>query len=418
MVVLGPGPQFKGGIANFTVSLSKAFDSLGADVHLISWKRQYPAIIPRDFIDRSSKADLLAGTSVKVKVIPDYNNPLSWFRTADAIAAIQPDLLVIQWAIAIQGLPLGVICRRLKRNKPQIKIIIDVHNVVQKETGKLDKFLTRYGLLGADEFIFHGKLTREEFSNFLPEIKLVSSGPKTGTNERRFYDLFHPMYDMFTSQDTFDIAAEKKALGLRKNVFLFFGFIRKYKGLHLAIEAFSRIAQKHPDASLLVVGESFWNKSKEKSLPVRMQSALFRFIKSILIRNASDESSYDPLALIERFKLEDRVVVVNRFIPNEEVHKWFLLSDAVVLFYEYATPSGVESLAYHYARPVLATAVGHFAYAIEEGKNGYLAEPDNIESMAAVMEKFLAAPISAASVRDYTASLTWDQYAAAILKGL
>ena len=55
IVIFGPGPQFKGGIANYTTSLAKALNKQGSDVYIISWTQQYPSIIPRDFIDRSSK---------------------------------------------------------------------------------------------------------------------------------------------------------------------------------------------------------------------------------------------------------------------------------------------------------------------------------------------------------------------------
>ena len=79
IVVFGPGPKFKGGIANYNTSLAKALDKLNVgEVYIVSWTQQYPAIIPRDFIDRSSKADLLEGTKIKVHYITNYNDPRSW----------------------------------------------------------------------------------------------------------------------------------------------------------------------------------------------------------------------------------------------------------------------------------------------------------------------------------------------------
>ena len=69
IVVFGPGPQFKGGISNYTVSLAKALAKQGAEVTIVSWSQQYPAIIPRDFIDRKSKVDLLQGTTIEVKYV-------------------------------------------------------------------------------------------------------------------------------------------------------------------------------------------------------------------------------------------------------------------------------------------------------------------------------------------------------------
>lgn len=78
IVCFGPGPQFKGGIANYNTSLAKAFDASGdVEVHIVSWTQQYPAIIPRDFIDRKSRQDQLKGTGIKVHYITNYNNPLA-----------------------------------------------------------------------------------------------------------------------------------------------------------------------------------------------------------------------------------------------------------------------------------------------------------------------------------------------------
>lgn len=69
-------------------------------------------------------------------------------------------------------------------------------------------------------------------------------------------------------------------------------------------------------------------------------------------------------------------MVFNQFIPNEDVHKYFQVSDCVVLYYLTATPSGIESLSYNFDLPILATRVGHFPETIEEGVNGYLADED------------------------------------------
>ncbi len=74
IVTFGPGPQFKGGIANYNTSLAKAFDRMdNVEVHIVSWIQQYPAIIPRDFIDRKSKEDQLADTGIKVHYLLNYN---------------------------------------------------------------------------------------------------------------------------------------------------------------------------------------------------------------------------------------------------------------------------------------------------------------------------------------------------------
>ena len=415
VVVFGPGPQFKGGISNFTVSLCKALEKQGNEVHLVSWTQQYPAIIPRDFIDRNSRTNLLEGSKIKVHYITNYNNPFSWYKTANLIAKIAPQKVIFQWAIAIQGLTMGVIAKSVKRKLPNCEIIFDVHNVVQKETGELDKMLTRFALKKADTYIMHGQITIEEFGAFMPEVKFMVSTDGSRSKElKTILRLFHPIYDIFVPDPNFDVEHERKKEKLGTTVFLFFGFIRKYKGLHYTIEAFSRIAQKYPDASLIIAGESFWDTVDKKKWHVKLKSAIFKMLKSIFIKSNDQEKDYRPLELIEKFGIQDRVLVANRFIANEEVHRFFQLSDVVVNYYEYATPSGVESIAYNFNKPILATRVGHFAHAILDGKNGYLAEAADISSMANTMERFILNPIPASEVEVFKKQLSWEEYARTI----
>jgi glycosyltransferase involved in cell wall biosynthesis len=108
-------------------------------------------------------------------------------------------------------------------------------------------------------------------------------------------------------------------------------------------------------------------------------------------------------------------MIVNEYIPNEDVHKYFQVADCGVLFYEYATPSGVESLNYNFKLPILATRVGHFPETIKDGFNGYLAEPEDIDSMTNVMLKFLQNPINRSNVVESAKDMSWENYAKAIM---
>ena len=133
IVCFGPGPQFKGGISNYNTSLAKALDKLdNVEVHIVSWTQQYPAIIPREFVDKTSKTDLLEGTNIKVKYITNYNNPASWRATYKYLLDLKPEKVIFQWSIAVQGLPLGWIATRLQKHT-EIEVIFDLHFVIQKE---------------------------------------------------------------------------------------------------------------------------------------------------------------------------------------------------------------------------------------------------------------------------------------------
>jgi len=251
-----------------------------------------------------------------------------------------------------------------------------------------------------------------------PEVDLGVLFPVDQQRRERVLVLkrYQPVYDMFRKDASFDVDGFKSELGLRKHVFLFFGFIRKYKGLHHAIEAFRMVAQQRDDVSLLIVGELFWNTLDEKKFTTRLKRILFGAAKKLFLRAKDDERNYRPLDLIGEYGLEDRVVAITEFVPDEEVHKYFQASDAILLFYLKATPSGVESMAYNFGLPILAADVDHFPETIKPGYNGYLARPGDPGSMAEIMIKSIDSPIPAEHVYATSEDMSWDRYASAILK--
>lgn len=417
IVCFGPGPQFKGGISNYNTSLAKALDKLGAEVHIVSWTQQYPAIVPRDFIDRSSKSNLLEGTNIKVEYITNYNNPVTWKQTVDYIKSLAPDKVIFQWAIALQGLPMGWMARKLIR-WGRTEVIFDCHLIVQKEASTIDKNFSKYGLKRANTYICHAYKTVEELKNLFPRknFSVNETGERSKDTSATVIKLYHPIYDLYKPKADFNLEQTKAELKLKQHVFLFFGFIRKYKGLHHVIRAFKIVSEKRNDVSLLIAGESFWNTLSEKKFSTRLKKQLFGLFKSILLPKSSNEQDYNPLQLVDELKMHDSTTVINRFIANEEVHKYFQVSDCIVLFYETATPSGIESLSYNFSLPVLATRVGHFPETIKDGFNGYLAAPENVQSMADVMLKFLEHPITRENVAASTKQMSWENYAKAIIE--
>lgn len=418
VVCFGPGPMFKGGISNYNTSLAKALDKEpDTKVHIVSWTQQYPAIIPREFVDKSSKADLLEGTDIEVTYLTNYNNVFSWYKTAKYIKSLGTDKLIIQWSIAIQGLPVGRMINWLKKNS-NVEVIVDLHFVLQKEKSKIDRFFLSIGIGKADSYIVHSLKTFEELKAFYPNksFDLVYDGARSKDKSKQtVIKLYHPIYDLFQPDPNFDIEAFKKENNLRKHVFLFFGFIRKYKGLHQAIESFATMAKDRDDVSLLICGESFWNTLDNSKWSTKLKQFLFNTAKKVFLNKQDDEQNYRPLELIKTLGIEDKCVVFNSFIANEDVHKYFQVSDCVILYYLTATPSGIESLSYNFNLPILATKVGHFPETIKDGFNGYLAEDRDIASMAQTMEKYIDQPLPRENVHKIAKDLSWQNYAKAIL---
>lgn len=419
VVCFGPGPVFKGGLSNYNTSLAKALNERDdCDVNIVSWTHQYPSIIPREFKDKVSAKDHLDGTDISVKYLTNYNNPFSWTETAKYIASLKPSKVIIQWSIAIQGLPLGALIKKVKK-LCDAEVIVDLHFVIQKEKSKIDMYFTKRGIKNADSYIVHAMKTFDELKVVFPDKKLylTKEGDRSTDGAQTVIKLYHPIYDLYSPDPKFDVAAFKKEHNLKENVFLYFGFIRKYKGLHNTIEAFAKMSKDRDDVSLLICGESFWNTLDSKSFITKLKKGTFGLAKKVLLGSEDDEKDYNPLAMIEELGIQDKVAVFNRFIPNEEVNMFFQASDCVVLYYLTATPSGIESLSYNFELPILATSVGHFPETIEDGFNGYLAKPNDTNDMARVMEKYLDNPLPGENVAKMTEHMSWKNYAEAIMKG-
>ena len=439
IVCFGPGPKFKGGIAQYNTALARALKDEGAQVTIVSWTQQYPAIIPREFVDKSSRSDFLEGYDIPVHYLTNWNAPSTWRITAKAVATLKPDKVIIQWYNPTQGIPLNTIARYLRKHT-KAEVLFDLHFVAAKEQSSLDARLTRMALRHGHSFIVHAYRTAEELKALMPEKKfdmtldgrsetrslvqgprsMAGTGHRPGTKDlgpKTILKLYHPIYSLFKPDPSFSKEAWKAQHGLRKHVFLFFGFIRKYKGLHYCIEAFAELAKQRDDVSLMIVGERFWHTVDQSKLSTKLKNAVFGTLKKLFLKKSDDERDYDPLAMIERLGLKDRTLVVDRFIPNEEVPPYFQAADTIVLFYETATPSGVESLSYNFKLPAVATRVGHFPETITDGFNGYLADPKDIADMVRVMNASIERPIPRENVVEATKTMSWANYAKAVMIG-
>jgi glycosyltransferase involved in cell wall biosynthesis len=165
---------------------------------------------------------------------------------------------------------------------------------------------------------------------------------------------------------------------------LFFGFVRPYKGLDVALDALVLLRERGIRIELNVVGE-FWEEVGPWERRVAEQ------------------------------QLDGQVTLRPGYVPDREVNDLLAAHHGVLLPYRSASQSGIVPVALAAGRPVIATRVGGIAESVDDGVNGVLAEPGDPGSLADAIERFAAhLPDLAAHARDNLP--TWDDVAVAVLK--
>jgi glycosyltransferase involved in cell wall biosynthesis len=86
--------------------------------------------------------------------------------------------------------------------------------------------------------------------------------------------------------------------------------------------------------------------------------------------------------------LGESVTVVDRYVPNEEVGRWFSAADVVVLPYTSATQSGIVQIAFGLGTPVIVTNVGGLPEAVDDGRTGFVVPPEDAGALAEAILRF------------------------------
>ena len=152
-------------------------------------------------------------------------------------------------------------------------------------------------------------------------------------------------------------ARQQLKIDEHEQVILFFGFVREYKGLKYLIEAMPQIIKKLPKIHLWVVGDF-----------------------------GDDKNDY--YNLIEELSIKEYINVVEGYVKDTEVEKYFAAADLVVLPYVSATQSGIVQIAYGFQKPVVVTDVGGLPDVVDDNKTGYVVESQNPNALAEAVIKF------------------------------
>lgn len=340
IVIIGPAHPLRGGLATFNQRLAKEFIDKGDNCSIYSFSLQYPSFL---FPGKTQYSDEPAPEKITIHTVINSVNPFNWIKVGNRLRKEKPDIIVVRFWLPFMGPALGTILRRVKKNK-HTKIICIADNIIPHEKRPGDKLFTRYFLKSCDAFITMSEKVIGDLRLFQPvkPAQLVS----------------HPLYDNFG--DIIPKQEARKHLGLPENekLVLFFGFIRKYKGLDLLLEAVSRLKTLKPESltfKLLIAGEFY-----------------------------EDEKPY--LDQIEKLGIKDRLYLRTNFIPDSEVKYYLCAADVVIQPYRNATQSGVTPLAYHFEKPMIVTNVGGLPSLVPHHKVGLVTEPAPGSIINAILE--------------------------------
>jgi glycosyltransferase involved in cell wall biosynthesis len=330
VLIVGPAWPLRGGLATYDERLCREFIDLGYECEILSFSLQYPSFL---FPGKTQFSD--DPKPVDIQVFSEINsiNPLNWILIGLKFSKRNYDFVIFRYWMSFMGPAFGTIARLLKRNS-KTRILAITDNIVPHEKKFFDKPFTKYFLNSIDGFL---SMSKEVFG----QVEILQP------NKPRTY-VPHPMYDMFGESISKDIAVFKLGLDPQFKYCLFFGFIRKYKGLSLLLESFAKINRTKHKLKLIIAGEFY-----EDSAPYLQQ--------------------------IKDLGLENDIILRTDFIPNEMVGTYFCASSLVAQTYISATQSGVTQIAYYYNKPMLVTNVGGLAELVPDGKAGMVCEVDSDE---------------------------------------
>jgi len=353
VVIIGTAHPFRGGgVTTFNHRLAKEFTQLGHQCEIYSFSLQYPSFL---FPGKTQYTTEPAPQGLVIHSVINSVNPINWIRIGNRLKKEKPDIIVVRYWLPFMGPCFGTILRRVQKNR-YTKVICLADNVVPHEKRPGDNAFTKYFLKSCDAFITMSEKVMNDLKSFEPNkpAKLVA----------------HPLYDNFGPAVSKTAARDHLGLAQNERIILFFGFIRKYKGLDLLLEAISILNQpniKHPaspdsggiavttsNIKLLIAGEFYEN----------------------------EKPYYDQ---IDKLGIREQVILRTGFIPDNEVAFYLCSADAVIQPYRHATQSGVTPLAYHFEKPMIVTNVGGLPAMVSHERSGLIAEPDPASIARAIL---------------------------------
>ena len=369
IIIIGPAHPLRGGLASYDERLAKQFIDEGHSTTIYTFSYQYPGFLFPGTTQFSSEPP---PENIPIKVKINSVNPLNWIAVGNELKKLKPDIIVVRYWLPFMGPCLGTILRRVKKNK-HTKVVCIADNIFPHEKRPGDTIFTKYFLKPVDGFITMSQKVLQDLKEFAKN-KPAQFVP-------------HPLYDNFGEIISKEEARKKLGINQDEKLVLFFGFIRKYKGLDILLNAMKILKREYNvhNLKLLIAGEFYEDE-----------------------KNYSDLLN-DPL-------IKNNLILHTNFISDSEVKYYFCAADCVIQPYRNATQSGVTPLAYHFEKPMIVTNVGGLPSLVPDKKVGLIAEPNPGNIAEKIIEYFtLREEFFLPHLREEKKKYTWKVMTEAIL---
>jgi glycosyltransferase involved in cell wall biosynthesis len=361
IAIVGPAHPYGGGSTQHTTELAHRLSAAGHEVSLQSWRSQFPALL----YPGQAMVD-----APEVPLFPDTASSLAWYRPDDWWLTARRlgrrfDAVLLTVFTSLQ-VPVYLTMATAARARG-CRVVALCHNVLPHERHSFDKPLMRALLRRCDAVLVHSA----------EEASVATSLARTPV-EVAPLPLHLPRHSPSTS-------AVPTATGPRpaRYQLLFFGMVRRYKGLDLLFRA---LAGTKPEISLTVAGEIWADRT-------------------------------ELLTLIAELQLGERVTLSDGYVAADDVPAYFAGADALVLPYRSGTASQNALIALQFGIPVIATRAGAIAAAISDGVNGILCTPGDVADLTGAISLLYEPGVLERlqrGVRPPDTGPAWQQYIAAV----
>lgn len=225
----------------------------------------------------------------------------------------------------------------------KIPKVLTVHNVIPHEEDMYNyRGIVRrlYEKKGFNAFVVHSEMCKKILCSYYPSISdkifIIPHGCSMVKNMRK--------------------QEARSKLGLPVDIYpliLFFGGIRKYKGLTYLLRSLSSVEKDFPNVRLVIAGKLMYDNIE-------------RYLKVINEEN-----------------LTKKVILRVGYVPETVADLYFQSADLLVLPYtNFTSQSGVLMRAYSNQRPVVVTDTGAMGETVRKDATGTVVRPRSVKHLA------------------------------------